>query len=865
MRAVSRSLGLSSFVVLLGLSACSDEVGLGQLQPKLESDLVVDFGLVPVGLDKKLSLVLRNTGDGLLKANRVVPGAEFATGRYVFKVPSDGFELSAKKELSLEVRFMPLAVSGETPFESSFTVETTATDGSGGAISRTITVRGRGVAAAVEIVPSPLDFGTILAGSTKTLTLRVTNLLADELRLTSATDGAGHVAVRQVSGDGRFVVTAPVTRGGSLIANDGTLAGGASIELPVRYEPNPIPTMTADEARWTISTCPDPLCDVTVRLIGRSTDNAIACMPAAIDFGAVNPGATLRRPVTCTNVASDTVTIGPWALEAGGSSTFGIAPFAGSSTLAPGASYTVDVSFTPTEAMLQTGPVMGRAVFSALGSTGQALMPIRVVLSGRAGGPTIVVTPAELHFGGMAIGTSRTRNFIVSNDGYEDLLIADILEGPARTGDFSANPSTALVIPSGTATVVAATFAPSTAGAIASSLVIRSNDAVNPELSLPADGAGVALPPCQYNITPATIQFGLVYVGETATAAATLTNVGTDACLINDVELIGRMSPTSFTLPRGPQTGIMLAAGAALTLDVSYTPRTAGPEQADVAMFISDPAMPNITIPVSGVGGAITEIACPPNQTVAAGNPVVLSAMGMVIGRTVTGYQWSIVSAPMGGIGTPNQWTPDPPDTATVSFLPYIVGVYTLQATVFDDQGGSAVCNTVVTAEGQGLRVTMTWDGTGDVDLHLHRPQAITPWFGATNGDDCFYANRTPVWDPMSLPSVGSNPELDFDNTSSLGPENTTVDLPILNVDYTIGVHNYSNAAGRVVTIQVYCGNGILPVQTFTSRPLAAGGAGQCTGNEFWTVAAVSFQNLGACTITPIDTYRLSSAACMAF
>lgn len=859
---------LAAFGLLLGATACSDEVGLGQLSGVIASDEVVDFGAVPVGIVKKLRFEVRNDGDGVLQVKAVDPGDRFSTGDYAFKAPVMGFTLAAKAATTLELSFQPFVASGAEPFSSTFTLESSASDEAGNPIRRTVTVRGRGVVAAISVTPNPLDFGAVLAGSSRTLSVTITNLLTDPITLTSETDGQGSAIARHVAGDGRFVVTAPVTRFGSLIPEDGMLAGGASIEVPIRYEPSPIPTMAGDDGRWVISTCGDALCEVTVRLLGRSSDNAIACTPAMIDFGAVNPGRTLTRQVRCTNVASDTVTVGPWAIASMSDPVFTMTPFPGTSTLSAGSSYTVDVSFTPTAAMLQSAQAAnGTAVFSALGSTNQPLMPIRIPMTGRAGGPTIRVTPEELHFGGIAIGTSRTRGFVITNDGYEELIVSDIAEGPALTGDFSAAPRT-LVVPSGTATVVRATFAPSTEGPIVSSLVVHSNDATNPALSILADGAGVRLPPCVYTLSRARIQHGSVFVGATSTAAATITNTGPDLCLINDIELVNTSTtPTGHTLVNGPETGILLAPGDSKTIAVSFTPRAVGAETADISFYISDPRQPIVTIPIGGVGAAITSVSCPPNQTVAAGNPVVLSALGMVIGRNIAGYQWTVVSGPMGGVGTPGQWNPDPPNAATVNFLPYIVGVYVLQATVLDDQGGSAVCQTQITAEGHGLRVTMTWSATGDIDLHLHRPQSMTPWFGAGGGDDCYYANRTPIWDAMSMPSAGANPELDFDNTSGFGPENTTVDLPILGVDYTIGVHNFSGpgANGNLVTIQIFCGQGLVPIATYVSQPMTGTSSGQCQDNTFWTVASVNFSNLGTCTVTPIDTYRTSAQACMAF
>ena len=44
------------------------------------------------------------------------------------------------------------------------------------------------------------------------------------------------------------------------------------------------------------------------------------------------------------------------------------------------------------------------------------------------------------------------------------------------------------------------------------------------------------------------------------------------------------------------------------------------------------------------------------------------------------------------------------------------------------------------------IGITIPDGFTGDVDLHLHAPNTVTPWFRGSS-DDCFYANLRPIWD----------------------------------------------------------------------------------------------------------------------
>ncbi|MEI8257482.1 MAG: MopE-related protein [Deltaproteobacteria bacterium] len=242
-----------------------------------------------------------------------------------------------------------------------------------------------------------------------------------------------------------------------------------------------------------------------------------------------------------------------------------------------------------------------------------------------------------------------------------------------------------------------------------------------------------------------------------------------------------------------------------------------------------------------GCGGMI---ACPADQFVDAGGPITLS----VTGTGFVSYTWTIVTGPTGGAATA-VWAPAPPTAATEVFTPFIVGVYNIRVTGTPSSGPAVSCTFNVTARPHGLRVQLAWDGSGDVDLHLLQGTS-TGWVAP---NDCYYGNRTTTWGAT----------LDFDNTSASGPENIAMNTPVIGTPYAIGVHNYSGAAGRIATIQVFCGSTVttVPTQTFTSRALT-GAAGGCSANDFWKVATVTFTSATACTITPINTYTASSARC---
>jgi len=81
--------------------------------------------------------------------------------------------------------------------------------------------------------------------------------------------------------------------------------------------------------------------------------------------------------------------------------------------------------------------------------------------------------------------------------------------------------------------------------------------------------------------------------------------------------------------------------------------------------------------------------------------------------------------------------------------------------------------------------VTLTWDGTGDVDLHVFEP----------GGNHVYYAALQ-----------GASGYLDYDNVVAYGPEHyyVTCDADALQQGtYSVGINNYAQATGRTATVQI--------------------------------------------------------------
>ncbi len=248
-----------------------------------------------------------------------------------------------------------------------------------------------------------------------------------------------------------------------------------------------------------------------------------------------------------------------------------------------------------------------------------------------------------------------------------------------------------------------------------------------------------------------------------------------------------------------------------------------------------------------GCNGAI---ACPADRSMLAGDT---TSLALTRTGTVSNIAWTVVTGPDGGASSA-VWNPAPPTSATETFRPIIVGAYRIRATARDGFNNPLSCEFNVTAGGRGIRVELTWDGSGDLDLHMHN-QTNTAWYNNGGANDCHYARLSTSWGAV----------LDVDNVTANGPENIRVNTPTIGADYTVAVHHYANGAGRRATVKIYCGAGTTPINTFVSAPMTGNQTGNCTNNTFWRVARINADSMGGCTVTTLNTTQTSTAACNAF
>lgn len=226
------------------------------------------------------------------------------------------------------------------------------------------------------------------------------------------------------------------------------------------------------------------------------------------------------------------------------------------------------------------------------------------------GDPTAVVDP-EMHIFSYVSPLSQvlTRQFTIANAGGEVLQITDLTFDPPSS-DFSLVlvPPMPKNLAPGKSTMVHVRFQEGN-GAPAV-LQVHTNDPARPVVEIALEShikATVASPdPCA-SLQPSQLNFGEVVRGQTQVLQTTLTNCsGTAPLSLTDIVPsqsfpFGELTD-EFQIDNMPTFPQALTPGASLVLDVSYSPKLAGPDGGYFELHTDDPGEPKVLLDVSGVG-----------------------------------------------------------------------------------------------------------------------------------------------------------------------------------------------------------------------------------------------------------------------
>lgn len=223
--------------------------------------------------------------------------------------------------------------------------------------------------------------------------------------------------------------------------------------------------------------------DYVIELDGTGSDT-LPCQLAAVipwvDFGGVNPGTTSTKPAMVKNNGDvdchvSAVSIGAITTEFayGGPQIF---------TLAPGATKSVNVSYSPIDRIADFGTLL-------FTSDDPTQAQLGILLTGVGSGPEIDALPCPVDFGLVTVGCKVDRQVTIYNTGDKPLVVSGESLYTAST-EFSVPGAWSGSIPPNQTATVGVRLAPSSAGYRSNKLQIMSNDGDEPIFTCQMQGTG---------------------------------------------------------------------------------------------------------------------------------------------------------------------------------------------------------------------------------------------------------------------------------------------------------------------------------------------------------------------------------------
>lgn len=569
-RASARPSGLFLAGALL-LYGCDDQ-GVYEVPEQVEVVDQLDFGIPPIGHRVERGLVVRNTGgvSVVLDDWRI----EERTSAGAFEVGVvDGVVVPAGGTHEI-----PVALTAEALGQVDARLDLSSSAG-----DLSVRLLARAVAPLV-LEPSAIDFGDLLVGSAGVRMLSLQNVADLPVSAVAETIALGDASAPPFSAllDGTALADALGGRGRSL-------EPGEALQIEVAYAPA---TGGPHRGRMTFSACALPDCRATAMVAGYGR-TTLDCAPDPLRFDALDPGETATATVTCTNTLTDAVEVTGWRLEGDGAAAFEVTSPAAALSLAPAESLRIAVS--------AAGRVqdIGRNLRATVRIELAELPSASVGIEAEIGKARVRSVPATLDLGLVGVDTEIRGGVQLVNDGFRDAVLRVPRVQDATDLRIIEAPS---VIRAGSSETLVVAWAPTREGALDGSIIVPTDVAGTPELTIRVIGRSRLFGDCRYVLDSPRIDFGHAPLLQHRVGHAILRNVGPDDCLVRQPR-VSNSSP-AFE-PLAPPTAFwILAPGEALVHRIEFVPESAGLHLGAFHLYVASPGHSDARIDLIGHGSS---------------------------------------------------------------------------------------------------------------------------------------------------------------------------------------------------------------------------------------------------------------------
>jgi hypothetical protein len=219
------------------------------------------------------------------------------------------------------------------------------------------------------------------------------------------------------------------------------------------------------------------------------------------------------------------------------------------------------------------------------------------------------VSPTTLNFGNVTVGQNADRTFTVTNTGNGAFTITSINSTNAAFTVVS--PSLPATVPAGGSVTVTIRFTCTAAGPQSGTLSFMTSSLCGPVNLGTVSVSGTCSPAVTCDVSPRTIDFGTVIVGQSATQTFMARNTGISPFTITAIN----SSHPAFTIV-GPALPASVPPGGSVTVTVRVTPTSPGPLSGTLSFITTSMSGPVDcgTVTVMATATALQCVQPPPNM-----------------------------------------------------------------------------------------------------------------------------------------------------------------------------------------------------------------------------------------------------------
>ena len=571
----------------LAIFGCEDDtqIALVEAEISVEAD-ELNFGVVPVGATKRISISISNLGAADLEVESFRVAAPNTTGSPTgpfFVSPPGPLRVLPGQRVVVDVGFTP-----ENSDDISGTLAIVSNDPETPNIA--LPLQGQGGEGRLVMQPAQLDLRNTTVGRSRSVEVVVQNL--------GSVAASGRLVTEGFQRPEHFRLTGLSTFNEA--AQFGVGPRTRQI-LVLMYEPQAL----GDDngvIRLEDSTC-GPRCGLEVEVLASANEAVVRLNPPLIDFMGVGIGEARNENLQIENVGTMAATIE--SVAAAGSAAFSVSIPSGQlpRTLQPNEQLGVTVTFLPTEATEARGSVVVRTNLGAVPE-------LQATLLGSGEGPLFLVRPEQISFGVERGPGQYSRRVLLVNGGSSQVRVTALSVSGSPELSLGLVPGLPLALGPGESLTVPVEFAPTVVGQFSGTLSVSSDDPERSQVTVPIV-AGMALAVCEVRTTPERLLFGLMPPGHSRTRTVRVTNIGNDDCVLTsgafrdppDPAIRLREGPT-FPITLRPVTSTLTSSVPSVTkelaLTFSYEPLDRRAAKATYVFQTADVVFPERTISLAG-------------------------------------------------------------------------------------------------------------------------------------------------------------------------------------------------------------------------------------------------------------------------